>query len=180
MTTGGIPQFIEARTLAARGVVLKGRLDVARMPRLSQAIVAGDQSAEVNCAFSCDEEGRYIVSLQVSCTFEVACQRCLSAMPIELSADTQLAVVWTDEQAAQLPSRYDPLVSEAELDLWALVEEELLLALPAFSYHADPQCGERVNIAVPDSGVEPATEKKTNPFDVLATLKADEAKDPEP
>lgn len=178
MTTGGIPQLIEARTLAARGVVLNGRLDVAKMPRLSAAIVAAEQPVDVNCAFFCDEEGRYVLNLQVSGEFRVDCQRCLSAMPVELSAQTQLAVVWTDEQAAQLPARYDPLLAEAETDLWSVVEDELLLALPAFSYHADTHCGENADIAVPDSGVQPETENKTNPFDVLAALKEDTVEDP--
>ena len=83
-----------------------------------------------------------------------------------------------DEQAAQLPNRYEPLMAEAEIDLWQLVEEELLLFLPSYSYHGDTECGRQVGLAVQDDGLLVGREidgpEKQNPFDILASLKSDD------
>ena len=68
---------------------------------------------------------------------KVPCQWCFDGMVIALSSHSALAAVWTDEQAQALPSRYDPLITEGETDLWRVVEDELLLSMPAFSYHDD-------------------------------------------
>ena len=71
----------------------------------------------------------------------MTCQRCLQAMPIELSGAHQLAVVGDDEQARQLPARLEPLLVDGEMcDLWTVVEDELILSLPIVSYHDTEDC----------------------------------------
>ncbi len=137
MTLGALPQTVEVRTLAAREVALAGVVDPARLTRLSTAIVAVNNPVVVNADFYRDEEARYVLALQVSAEVLVTCQRCLSTLEQTVTSETQLAVVWTDEQAGQLPPRYEPLVADAEIELWEVVEDELLLALPTFSYHSD-------------------------------------------
>ncbi len=173
MTLGVLPHIVEVRTLAAREVVLEGSLQAAKMPRLNAVIVATDAPARVCAQFYRDEEGRYILELSVGMTVNVACQRCLEPMALEVASKSQLAALWTDEQAPHLPSRYDPLVTGDETDLWQVVEDELLLALPAFSYHGDSQCGLASGVAQPDAANSPEVDApvKDNPFTVLAALK---------
>ena len=58
-----------------------------------------------------------------------------------LACENTLAVVWTDDQAAHLPRHLEPLVVEDEAcSLWDVVEDELILALPSFSYHETEEC----------------------------------------
>lgn len=173
MTLGALPHRVEARTLAARGVVVEGLLPATRMPRLNAAIVAADAPAWVQAQFRRDEEGRYIVQLSVQMPVSVACQRCLGSMGLELTSESQLAALWNDEQAEHLPSRYDPLVTGDETDLWQVVEDELLLALPAFSYHSDSHCGDATGVAQPGPARPDKTDTpvRDNPFTVLAALK---------
>lgn len=174
MTHGALPHTVEVRTLAAREVVVEGALDADRMPRLSAAIVSAESPARVLARFRRDEEGRYILDLAVDMPVAVACQRCLAPMPLALASHSQLAALWSDDQAEQLPARYDPLVTDAETDLWQVVEDELLLALPAFSYHEDAACGaatgmqQEIVAGEPEVVAQPA---KENPFSVLAALK---------
>ena len=176
MKLAGIPQTVEVRTLAARQVVIEGGLTEARMPRLAAAIASADAPAQVRVDCSRDEEGRYIAALDVSMQVAVTCQRCLTCLTIDLQANSLLAAVWTDEQAQALPTRYEPLITEGESDLWQMVEDELLLALPAFSYHDDSQCAVKAGMTASDKGVtnvnESLGQRKENPFGVLATLKA--------
>ena len=176
MTLGALPQKVEVRTLAAREVALAGLVDPARLTRLSTAIVAVNTPVVVNADFHRDEEGRYVLGLQVSAQMLVTCQRCLSTLEQSVTSDTLLAVVWTDEQAGQLPPRYEPLVADAEIELWEVVEDELLLALPAFSYHSDTNCGSKTGVQAPvgeNQAEDQAGPEKDNPFSVLKALKGD-------
>lgn len=177
MTHGALPRSVEVRTLAARNVVIEGPVEVTRMPRLSSAITEAPEPAFVKCDFQRDEEGRYLASVEVVMRVVVPCQRCMGAMTVDLTSSSLLAAVWTDEQAQALPARYDPLITEGETDLWQLVEDELLLALPPFSYHGDEQCGVKTGRAIStvtaDVDAVPV-EEKVNPFSVLAALKNNE------
>jgi len=174
MKPGALPHMVEVRTLAARRIVIDGELEVTRMPRLSQAIAEAEGPARVSANFDRDEEGRYILDLSVAMPVAVSCQRCLSPMLVELASHSLLAALWTDDQAEHLPSRYDPLVTSDETDLWSVVEDELLLAMPAFSYHDNIDCGadteyqQKQNLGAP---VVEEPQQKDNPFSVLAALK---------
>lgn len=174
MKNGSLPHTIEARALAARQVTLNGRLDAVRLVRLAAAVRALDAPAEVVAEFKRDEEGRYVVDLNVAILVEVACERCLETMPLAVSSVTRLGIVWTDEQAQALPSGVEPLLTGDETDFWAVVEDELLLALPPFSYHAALDCAEKTDRVMQPEIALPIVEEEdsgNNPFGVLAGLK---------
>jgi uncharacterized protein len=173
MSTEPLPRELDARKAAVRGALVSGSLRPGDMPRF-RALLAGDEgSVRAELEFGRDEEGRSLVRVVIDADVEVTCQRCLQPMRRRLESDSTLAIVWTDEQAGQLPRNLEPLVvAEQEVDLWRVVEEELMLALPAFSYHESEACKE---ILADYSGPAPEeavpTGKKPNPFDVLAQLK---------
>jgi uncharacterized protein len=175
MMLGALPQTVEARTLAAREVTLAGVVDPSKLLRFGAAIVAAKQPVVVNADFYRDEEKRYIVSVQVTAEVQGTCQRCLGTLDQTLASSALLAVVWTDEQAAQLPPRYEPLVAEAEIDFWEVVEDELLLALPSFSYHSDTNCGAETGVQAlgSEETAVSVSPERDNPFDVLKALKGD-------
>ncbi|MAD27423.1 MAG: hypothetical protein CMK75_05280 [Pseudomonadales bacterium] len=101
------------------------------------------------------------------------CQRCLEQVVIPLDSECDVGFVETDEAAKQLPRLYEPvIVGEEPLDLISLIEDELLLALPAVPMHPQDTCqhppGYRPETAEPEEKSE-----KPNPFSVLAKLKRD-------
>jgi uncharacterized protein len=57
--------------------------------------------------------------------------------------------------------------------LWEVVEDELILALPPFSYHDTEECQQILSRFNADQAppVETVAEDKPNPFNVLAQLK---------
>ena len=173
MSTEPLPSELDARKAAARGALVSGTLRPADMPRCRALLAGDDGSVRAELDFSRDEEGRDLVRVVIDADVEVTCQRCLQSMKRHVESDSTLAIVWTDEQARQLPRSLEPLVVAAqEVDLWSVVEEELMLALPAFSYHESEACKE---ILADYSGPAPEEEvpagKRPNPFDVLAQLK---------
>ena len=173
MSTEPLPSELDARKAAARGALVSGTLRPADLSRF-KALLAGEEGRiRAELGFSRDEEGRCLVRVMIDADVEVTCQRCLQPMNRRVESDSTLAIVWTEEQAGQLPRNLEPLVLGAQdADLWSIVEEELMLALPAFSYHESAACKE---ILANYSGAAPEEEvpagKKPNPFDVLAQLK---------
>ena len=119
-----------------------------------------------------DDDNRSLVEVSVAADVEVTCQRCLEPMPLHVEAGNALAVVWNDEYARQLPKDLDPLiVGEEPCNLWELVEEELMLGLPAFSYHEDEHCNDFLAEINEPPAEDEAVADKPNPFNVLAQLK---------
>ncbi len=174
MLSEPLPSTLDVRKAAARGVSIKGTLKPLDLQRF-RALLADDEGAiEAELTFSRDEENRYLIHLGITARVMVTCQRCLDPLPQTLACDNTLAVVWTDEQAGHLPRHLEPLVLEDEAcRLWDVVEDELILALPPFSYHNTEEC--REILARFNAGQAPIEEalpaEKPNPFNVLAQLK---------
>mgnify|MGYP001814166900 CR=1 FL=1 len=174
MLTEPLPSTLDVRKAAARGVSVSGTLKPGNLPRF-KALLAGETGeVRADLAFSRDEEKRVVIALNFEAEVSVQCQRCLQAMPLELAGDNSLGVVWTDEQAKHLPRHLDPLIAPEEAcNLWELVEDELILALPPFSYHDTEDCKQILSDYTGPGPDEAEGEKKPNPFDVLAQLKTD-------
>ncbi len=174
MLTEPLPSTLDVRKAAARGVSISGALKPADLPRFLAALASEDGEISAELTFSRDEERQTVIELRYQAKVSVECQRCLQAMPLELAGDNLLGVVWTDDQAKHLPRHLDPLIAPEEgCNLWELVEDELILALPTFSYHDTKDCKQ---ILSDYSGPAPEVEEgdaKPNPFDILAQLKTD-------
>ena len=173
MLTEPLPSELDARKAAARGARVSGSLRTADLPRFRALLAGDDGMVRAELTFSRDEEDRSLVRVVIRADVEVTCQRCLQPMEAHVESDSTLAIVWTDDQARQLPRSLEALVVAAEdADLWGLVEEELMLALPAFSYHESEECKEILaDYSGPETAEAVPVEKKPNPFDVLAQLK---------
>ncbi len=166
-----LPSHVDAVRLCQQGGHLSGDVAFARLNRLAQQLCHQSGQAHVDWQFSLDEQSRKVIHGTVKAVLPLVCQRCLEQVEVAVQADTALALVWTDEQAAQLSRSLDPVLMESdELDMLVAVEDELLLALPIVAAHETGACQ-----AAPiweETLAEPmASEKKDNPFQVLAGLK---------
>lgn len=172
MITEPLPNSLDVRKAATRGVTVTGALKPVNLQRVRDLLATDEGLMQVTLAFSKDEENRYLIQVSVTADVAMTCQRCLEPMPVHLETDNLLAVVWNDEYASELPRYLEALiVAEEPCNLWELVEDELMLGMPAFSYHPQSDCNEILNeISKPLPG-EPEDEGKPNPFNVLAQLK---------
>ena len=177
MLTEPLPVTLDIRKAATRGVDITGALRPLDLQRFRSLLADDDGAIQVALRFAKDEESRYVVRVSIEATVTVTCQRCLEAMPEHLASENMLAVVWTDEQAAQLPRHLDPLILEEQAcNLWELVEDELILALKPFSYHDTPDCRARIEAYADPGPEEDEQAGRPNPFNVLAELKAGKEK----
>ncbi len=185
MSPTSLPRTLDLRKPGMHKAHFEGGLAPAQLPRL-RGLLAADEG-DIHAAISCgtDEQGRTVVSVMVDARVSVRCQRCLEIFKRPLSSTSELAVVKTDEEAAALPDTLEPLLAVHDVDLWAVVEDELVLAMPVYSYHHNEACIEQLA----GTGFMAAAQKKSeqreneteataenrsdSPFDVLAQLKRD-------
>ncbi len=164
-----LPRQVDPRKFATKGVSLSGRIPLADMARLSEAVQSGAEEIDVHLNFGIDEQGAKTLKGSADARVSVVCQRCLQPTQLSLHADIALAVVWTEEQAQHLSKDLEPwILDEGPADLYVAVEEELLLALPMVAYHEE-QCVDPAVLSVGE--VVPDTQESDNPFKVLEQLK---------
>lgn len=166
-------------------------MPLAALPRI--AAVVGDltansaSSVSYRLAFRRDEQGRAIVVGQVESRFSLPCQRCLGEVVVEVEAPIKLGLLRTESAAEHLAEDLDPLVIGDDLLLAPadLIDDELLLAIPAVPRHAPGQCqpppwaeshdcqalagGESADSRASARLDEP--DEKRHPFAALATLR---------
>ncbi|WP_162845995.1 YceD family protein [Seongchinamella sediminis] len=144
------------------------------MPRFTALLAAEQGEIDAELTFSRDEEKQPVIEVCYQAKVLVECQRCLQAMPLELAGENTLGIVWTDDQARHLPRHLDPLiVPEEGANLWELLEDELILALPSFNYHDTEDCKQILSDYTGPAPDEGEGDNKPNPFDILAQLKTD-------
>lgn len=165
-----LPRLGNPRKFAQQGVHLSGQVPLAALERLGEVLVTHEGQAEVTLAFGVSEERKLVVRGRVGAELVLTCQRCLGPVAVPVDADIALAIVADEEAAKNLPGELDPWLlaeEESNADLYTMVEDELLLNLPAVAYHPE-LC---INPETLSIGKPEAAAPKENPFQVLEQLK---------
>lgn len=169
-----LPRSVNPRKFAFQDTRLDGKVDPQELQRLADAVVAVCGVIDARLHFYVDDGGKAVVEGGASADVVMTCQRCLEEVTQTVSADIRLALVQSDEQSRNLPKDFDPWLIESEdgtANLYAMLEDELLLALPMVALHEE-FC---IDSALLSTGeLSPQTSKKdkaNNPFDVLKQLK---------
>lgn len=172
-----LPQVIEPRRLVNQGVILIGKVDRDLCVRLADAVIEISEPIMADLNFDVADQGRKVVHVSATTTVLIACQRCLEPIALPLAIDTMLGIVWSEDQAKSLPKELEPWVVEEETgDIAALVEDELLLALPFVIYHPEDQCSTALSHSTDENfegeGLEDeGSASAENPFSILEQLK---------
>lgn len=109
--------------------------------------------------------------LRVEATLPFVCQRCLTPVQLPLTVDRAFRFVADEETAAfeDEASEEDVLVAARDFDLLALIEDELLMEVPATPRH--DVCPVPVRLSVADPDFEEAQEAAASPFAALEALR---------
>jgi uncharacterized protein len=124
--------------------------------------------AELRPGTSTDED--IWLHLTASTSIPLTCQRCMTAVDSPIEVDQWYRFVATEEiaMAEDDEAEEDLLVMEPQFDLLAVLEDELIMALPVVPMHE--VCPVAVPMHAGDVAADAAPEKP-NPFAVLAQLK---------
>ena len=155
----------------ARNGYFEGSIPLTELERLRGLSLAqtADRGGSVSVRFEFvrNEYDLPTVTGRLETTLVLECQRCLEPMEVPIALDFGV-MVDADDSVLQ-ESRQDSIDSdEGYIDLFALVEDELILAVPLVAMHDDDSCNEHWPVA------ENAAEARDNPFAVLAQLKTTE------
>lgn len=160
--------------LSEQGIRLEGSVPVSSLRRVKDLLVNDEGVISAVLDFGRDEENRRIVKGELEADVCVICQRCLEPMREQVQSSFTLAIVSDDESAKQVPSQYEPLETGpgGGVKLYDVVEDELLLAMPAFPMHREQDCNVDL-VRHEQAGDQPdsvSAEGKKKPFELLEGL----------
>jgi uncharacterized protein len=176
-----LPEHISPLRLVRHRQSLAGSVAFERMPRLADMLCDGANRADFSLSFGRDAGGQACVLGHINAKLLVQCQRCLEAMEIGVDREVRLALVGDNDDLETLDAAYEPLlVGDEPVSLSAIIEDELILAMPNFSRHPRSECemppGANA-VDVPDDsapgpdGDTAGESGEDNPFSVLESLK---------
>lgn len=171
------PSRLDVAAFAKAAGEIDGHWPLLQFERLTEsAVVDALPAAGGEVAWSARGEARPMrggeaqvrLHIRASTSVPLQCQRCLQAVDVPLSIESNFLFVRGEDAAAQLDtdSEDDVLALTRALDLRELVEDELLLALPIVPRHE--VCP--VPLLAPAND-ERVADEKPNPFAALAALK---------
>ncbi len=177
MTSVFQPKRLDVAAFARAKASLSGCDALSIFKRLTQEAMASapditvDWSAQGEQRSAADGVARPALHLQASAQLPLACQRCLGEVRVLVVVDRHIVFAPDEDSAAALDdaSQDDVLALTAELDLHALVEDELLLALPLVPRHE--VCPDAVALSAQDADFDAAGDERPHPFAGLAALK---------
>ncbi|QEA40158.1 hypothetical protein FGL86_14440 [Pistricoccus aurantiacus] len=172
MCTTRLPQRVEPYRLAANAERLEGTVPLASLKRLAQEAGSQQGDCRVRLQFGIDAQGRREIEGWLEADVTLACRRCLGPIETRIESDFLLGMVTSDALAAALPGTHEPVLVESEqLDLFALLEDEILLSLPQVIYHDEAECDVTRDQLTSGEEKEVSPRPAANPFEVLRTLK---------
>jgi uncharacterized protein len=157
--------LIDNIEFARKSLELHDTISVLQFNRLEDVLASN--KGELNCRLL----GKVVIGnrleleLSVQGVLQLTCQRCLEPFDFNLDITSRFIVV-NDE--SDIPSEeddledHDYLIADEKMQLFELIEDEVLLALPLAPKHAGEDCGA-------DSMI--AALKKPSPFQALQNLK---------
>lgn len=158
-----LKRIADAFVFAREGRILEGVLPVSALERLHDLVTEVTGEVAYRLQGSLGARGESMLSLEVSGTLPLTCQRCLDSVLFTLEVDSLLELVPEGVDMSQDELEDDTrdfLPVASELDIAALVEDEILLTLPVAPRHE--KCGFP---GAADAG------ERVNPFATLAGLK---------
>lgn len=173
--SGALPELVDAWRMVASGRIFEGRLPLASMKRLVDSLADADGDVVFALEFGKDTFGIGYIDMRVQTRLPLICQRSLERFEFPLRIEQRLGLIASERDEAALPEGYEPVLLDgsADIDMAALIEDELILALPLVPLKeglgdddVEPQIW---STGEPDE--EPEAEEAKHPFASLASLK---------
>lgn len=177
-----LPLLINPIRLADRRDSLVGQMDLSKLDRLADLLATNQGQIDIKLDLGIDKPAIRFMRGRIQADLKLVCQRCLQTMDHRLDTKVLLGIVRNSEQAENLPKRYDPLIVEDdEISFQDIIEDEMILAMPATPVHANDTCKSHVDLdsismsaSESNNDEEDASKRATkqeNPFAILETLK---------
>lgn len=160
---------VDSLEFARAGGRLNGDVPIGELSRLADSLFDARGGLKYELTGGRDVRQRLRLKLDVAGTIYLKCQRCLGSLtfPVAVKADLLVLSGQAGGETADLDD-LDGVPASAQTDVWSLVEDEILLALPFAPRHAEELCS-------PSSQV--SGNRGISPFSALATFGRERIKD---
>ncbi len=150
------------------GTSVKLKVPLTALGRLTDVIANPVGEVEGRIQFG-RERGLIVADVWVEASLQLRCQRCLGPLSQQVTGQSRVALVSSEAEVDAVPPEWETaLAPSGRMRLAELLEEELLLALPAAPRHEADACGAAPVVSAADKrSAEPPVEK---PFAGLAAL----------
>jgi uncharacterized protein len=154
---------IDSLEFARSSAELRGEVQVSALERLADTLYDSTGILRFVLTGRIDHRQRAGLQLTVAGNLNLRCQRCLGKLIYPLAVESHLLLLDGKSDSADVEiDDLDAVAADPELDVWSLVEDEVLLAQPMASRHEADECQ-----AVAATGRDGAA----SPFAVLAGMK---------
>ena len=153
------PAAIDGLAFARNAAALEGRLGMQSLPRLAQS---GCSAAALDFVLTgeVNERGRPGLKLAVDGRVRLECQRCLGSLEFPLHLAARLELASNEAEITAADDDVERVIAGRDMSVAALVEDEVLLALPMVPKHE--QCR---------AAAELGANAKPSTFEALAALR---------
>ncbi len=157
--------IINSLEFARKKLEIHGTIENSQLLRARDLMSSHAGIIEWSLSGSVGLDGKSKLTLLIKCVVQMPCQRCLESVSVDLNLKSEFILVRDD---SEIPSEdddvdeYDYLVADAEMDVLALVEDEVLLTLPYAPKHRVEDCSVKS---------EQLETKAPNPFAALRDFK---------
>lgn len=169
-----LPQTLDPVKSAMKRSDYAGVIASKDLVRLMDAVQQCNEFVDVKVKFDKDAQGLVFFHGSMSTDVTLSCQRCNGELAHPISIEFCFSPVQGMDDTDEIPEAYEPIeVNEyGEIDLFQLLEDELILALPIVPLHAEELC----TVKEDDMTFGQIAEEDTreNPFAVLKELKRDQ------
>lgn len=131
------PLVVDAMVLAHGGLTWEHQFNDARFERLADVALSVTPSVSIKLKFAMMEP-RPVLHGEMNGKVELMCQRCMGNMQYPIAESFDLMLIENEAELAVVPEAYEPWIANSlHLNVFELVEEQLLLALPLIAKHVD-------------------------------------------
>jgi uncharacterized protein len=155
-------RMVQARRL------FEGSLPLGQLKRLLASLASAQGEARFKVEFGVDEYEVDFVDIRIDADLPMICQRTMAVYLQPVCVAQRLGLIRDEADEAALPGHYEALlVTDGQLQLKEVIEDELILALPLVALSPGAPL-EQVPVT---AGSLPESEAPENPFSVLEQWK---------
>lgn len=166
-----LPKKLDPIKNAQKQSIYDGLYLAHEMKRFSSSVVEVSTNIPVKVEFAKDAQGLTYFKGHISADVQLVCQRCNQPFEYSVYTEFSFAPVQGNDDEELIPDVYDPVQVDdhGEIDLFQVLEDELILALPIVALHSQDDCTVKAE-DLQFGEIEPEPERE-NPFAVLKELK---------
>jgi len=139
---------INSHDFSRSAKVLRGKIAIANLYRLRDYLRSADGAIEYELRGEVDAEGNPLLHLAVKGKLSLKCQRCLGVLEHDVDLVSDLMLIENEQEFPEITEEkqdVDCILAETEMDVLALLEEEIILNLPLSPRHETGACSMTVH-----------------------------------